>query len=261
MVGRLEGIMMKRVTLTLLILAVVTSCLACPRTSLAGAKYSGGTGDANDPYQIATAADLLALAGDANDYNKCFILTADIDLDPNLPGNFIFTTAVIAPDMNTSSGFQGVTFAGIFDGEGHKISNLVIDTNVAGHNYLGLFGDVNGGEIKNLDLQNVSVTSANFSNSFGGLVGYNGSGTISRCTVTGIVIGGDTSGYLGGLVGYNYFGIIRNCSFTGAVFGKESSHHLGGLIGGNINGNINNCFSTVDVNGGLGSEYLGGLVG
>ena len=29
--------------------------------STATAKYSGGTGEPNDPYQIATAADLIAL--------------------------------------------------------------------------------------------------------------------------------------------------------------------------------------------------------
>lgn len=50
--------------------------------SNAYAKYSGGTGEPNDPYQIATAVDLIALGEDANDYDKHFILTADIDLDP-----------------------------------------------------------------------------------------------------------------------------------------------------------------------------------
>jgi len=52
----------------------------------ATAKYGGGTGEPNDPYQIATAADLIALGETPEDYDKHFILTADIDLDPNLPG-------------------------------------------------------------------------------------------------------------------------------------------------------------------------------
>jgi hypothetical protein len=64
------------------------------------AKYSGGTGEPNDPYQIATAADLIALGEDPNDYGKHFILMADIDLDPNLPGRTVFDRAVIAPDTD-----------------------------------------------------------------------------------------------------------------------------------------------------------------
>jgi len=52
----------------------------------AQAKYSGGTGDPNDPYQIATVEDLMLLGDNPEDYDQHFILTADIDLDPNLPG-------------------------------------------------------------------------------------------------------------------------------------------------------------------------------
>ncbi|HEC03431.1 MAG TPA: rhodanese-like domain-containing protein, partial [Phycisphaerales bacterium] len=62
----------------------------------AGCKYSGGAGTPEDPYQIATAADLIALGEDPNDYDKHFILTADIDLDPNLPGRRVFDEAMVA---------------------------------------------------------------------------------------------------------------------------------------------------------------------
>jgi hypothetical protein len=43
----------------------------------AEAKYSGGSGTAEDPYQIATAADLLLRGDSPEDYDKHFILTAD----------------------------------------------------------------------------------------------------------------------------------------------------------------------------------------
>jgi len=56
--------------------------IVCP----AKAKYNGGTGEPSDPYQIATAADLIALGETPGDYDKHFILTADIDLDPHSPG-------------------------------------------------------------------------------------------------------------------------------------------------------------------------------
>ena len=38
----------------------------------------------------------MTLANDTNDYNKCFVMTADIDLDPNIPGNQVFNKAVIS---------------------------------------------------------------------------------------------------------------------------------------------------------------------
>jgi len=243
---------MRKVVLTLLILGVGAPCFA---------KYSGGTGDANTPYQIANAADLMTLANDANDYNKCFVMTADIDLAPNLPGNQTFTTAVIARDIsNTNSIFDGNAFNGVFDGAGHKISNLTINTNSAGNDYLGLFGDVNGSEIKNLGLKNVSVTGEgslwlSYSECIGGLVGYNG-GSISNCYSTGTVSSGTG---LGGLVGYNA-GSISNCNSAGTVSSGDSSSILGGLVGYN-KGTINNCYSTGTVGGGDHSQDIGGLVG
>ena len=103
----------------------------------AQAKYSGGRGVPDDPYQIATVEDLMLLGDSPEDYDKHFILTADIDLDPNLPGRKVFDRAVIAPDTNDVEGrFQGMSFTGGFDGNGHTISHLTI----TGVGYLGLFG-------------------------------------------------------------------------------------------------------------------------
>jgi len=79
----------------------------------AQAQYGGGTGEPNDPYQIATAEDLMLLGEMPEDYDKHFILTADIDLDPNLPGRKVFDRAVIAPDVNDDEyWFQGTAFTG-----------------------------------------------------------------------------------------------------------------------------------------------------
>ncbi len=44
------------------------------------AQYSGGTGEPNDPYRIATADDLILLGETPEYYDKHFILTADFDL-------------------------------------------------------------------------------------------------------------------------------------------------------------------------------------
>lgn len=63
--------------------------------AVATRKYAGGTGESNNPYQIATAEDLILLGDSPEDYDKHFILIDDIDLDPNLPGRKVFNEAVI----------------------------------------------------------------------------------------------------------------------------------------------------------------------
>jgi hypothetical protein len=252
----------------------------------AQAKYAGGSGIAADPYQIATKADLLALGANTVDYGKCFILTADIDLDPNLPGGQIFTTAIIAADTLAGNSFEGTYFTGRFDGNGHKISHFTI--NGGSNYYLGLFGGIiDYGSVKNLGIENCSVSGFSYvgglvgresgilnfvsiSNCYstgtvsgssgsyylGGLVGYNG-GNISNCYSTGDVSGGSSSGAIGGLVGKNWSGIISNCFSTGAVTGGDDSGSIGGLVGSNSS-SIRNCYSTGVVNG---SESVGGLAG
>jgi len=189
--------------------------------AVAQKKLAGGTGDPNDPYQIATAEQLIGLGEDRNLYDKHFILIADIDLDPNLPGGRVFDRAVIAPDMN-DSGLQheGKPFTGVLDGNGHAISNLTIE----GHSYLGLFGYLDSDAI----VSNLSIETAN---------------------VTGI------SDFVGSLAGFIYGNII-GCYCTGAVSGNDD---VGGLVGSNtIGGNITNCYSSVTING---NEKVGGLVG
>jgi hypothetical protein len=239
---------MKRTAFAILIIAAVSIS--------AEAKYSGGSGTSGDPYRIGTAADLLSLAADTGDYfYKYFILTADIDL-----ASYSFTTAVIAHDTNdTNDDFDGASFfASTFDGAGHKIINLTINTKGAKKGYLGLFG-LAIGEIKNLDLENVSITGGDGSKYLGGLAGRT-YGSISNCHSTGILTGGNSSQWLGGLVGYNASN-ISNCYSTGAVTGGNNSSHLGGLVGENYGGDVNNCYSKGTVASGNESEELGGLVG
>ena len=205
--------------------------------------YSGGTGEPNDPYQIATKADLLVLATDTNNYNKCFVLMADINLEGQ-----VFTKAIIAADTSSSGGFQGTVFTGTFDGNGRKITNFTIN---GGSNwYLGLFGYISsGGSVRNLGLENFSVSG---SQNVGGLAGFN-TGNISNCYSTGTVSGSYYS--VGGLLGVND-GSVSDCYATGAV--NSNGYVSGGLVGWNYHGSISNCYSTGTVDG---SERVGGLVG
>ncbi len=119
----------------------------CFLVSAAEAKYSGGTGEPNDPYLISDVNDINEMRGEPNDWGGCFLMTADIDLagaGDNPDGSF--STAVIAPDTDDFlRGFQGTAFSGVFDGNDFKITNLTIDDGGAGNDYLGLFGHIDGG--------------------------------------------------------------------------------------------------------------------
>ena len=189
--------------------------------AVAEREYGGGSGEPNDPYQIATAADLILLGESLEDYDKHFVLVADIDLDPNLPGSKVFDKAVVASGdlqwFDKLRGFQGTPFAGVFDGSGHTISHVTIK----GKDCLGVFGELwPGAEVKNLG-------------------------------VVGVKIAGSGS-YVGGLVGLNEYGAVTNCYSTGAVRGSSD---VGGLVGrneGDWNGRdgiVTHCFWDTQTSG------------
>ena len=234
------------------LLLTLTACLfVLPAT----AKYSGGTGEPNDPYQIATAADLIALGEDPNDYNKHFILTADIDLDPNLPARKVFDKAVIAPGTHTWDWpyFQGTPFTGMLDGNGHTISHLTI----TGGGYLGLIGQLGQsppcGQIRNIGVVDVNIsTRSTRGGPVGGVVGYNYFGSVTQCHSTGTVSSDWT---VGGLVGENFGGTVTKCYSMSAVTGD--GYYVGGLMGYN-GGSIATSYSTGAVSGDI---CVGGLVG
>ncbi len=220
-------------------------------------KYGGGSGTAQDPYQIATVADLIALGETAADYDKHFIVIADIDLGPKLPGRKVFDKAVIAPGLFYWSRFSpyevsrsGIPFAGVLDGNGHTIWHLTIKT---GETVLaGLFGMLRG-EVRNLGVTDVNITGSG--RPAGGLAADN-EGTLIECYGSGAVSGTD---HVGGLVGGNR-GSVAQCHSMGTVNGDS---YVGGLIGINGSwdtpgGSVTRCYSTGVVSG---RAELGGLVG
>jgi len=235
-------------------------------------EFAGGTGDPNDPYQIATAAQLIAIGSDPNLLDKHFVLVNDIDLDPNLPGGRVFTQALIAPDTNPATGFQGAPFTGCFDGRGHRILHLTVKS--PDGNHLGLFGKIGYfGRVYRLGLQNVIVAGGNGSSCLGGLAGENW-GDVVYCQSIGYVSGGDNSSCLGGLVGWNAPARIIDCLAAGTVTGGVGSQKVGGLAGFHggwyceaegqcftAAGRITRCFAAARVSAGHTSSNLGGLVG
>ena len=236
-------------------------------------KYGGGTGEPNDPYQIATAEDLMLLGESPEDYDKHFRLMANIDLSGHA-----YDRALIAPDIDdVNDGFQGTSFTGVFDGNGQTILNLTIE----GEGYLGLFGQIgqdDGAIISNLSLEAVNVIGTG--EGIGGLAGSN-KGQIASSYIAGTVTG---DGIVGGLVGTNlgritassstadvagiltvgglsgvnfanpYGGKITTSCSSGTVSGQRN---IGGLVGAN-QGRAEDCFSTAAVSG---ANSAGGLAG
>ncbi len=207
-------------------------------------------GSVENPFEIATAAQLDELGLHSEDWSLCFYLSVDIDLaDFNgLDGNPVFNR------IGTGSG--GDAFDGIFDGNGHTVSNLTLTFD--GIDYIGLFGYLGSNAvIENLGVEDVNIDAINGLN-IGALAGYNSYGTISNCYTTGTVIG---SQYVGGLVGHNYYGNVDNCYSRVSVTGPDNCSFLGGLTGRSYRGSISKCYSTGYVSGGTGSSLLGGLIG
>jgi len=201
------------------------------------ARYSGGTGDPNDPYRIATPQDLNDIGRYEEDWDKHFILVNDVNL-----AQYTGTQFKIIGNSTTM-------FTGVFDGNDHKIWNFTWESN--GMNYVGLFRYVgNSGEMKNLGLENVNVNASN-GDCVAGLVRYN-AGAITNCYSTGSITG---NWEVGGLVGFNSTGTITNCYSTGTVSGRWDA---GGLVGHN-RGTITNSYSSGTVSGTY--WYVGGLVG
>ena len=209
------------------------------------AAFAGGTGTAEDPYQIANGAQLAYLASSVNSgetyEQKNFVLTANIDLNglPWTPIANSFSDALLG-------GSDYRVFAGNFDGNGYTISNVSIGSETAPleADVLGLFGATEG-KISNLNLDTVSIHGVAKIASIGavvgfagGLVGYSG-GSIENCHVTGLTM--DMSApsnvyvaayWVGGLVGaLDGTQLINECSVSGSITEKAGKGSIGGLIG------------------------------
>jgi hypothetical protein len=203
---------------------------------LAQAKYSGGSGSPNDPYRIASAIDLASIPSHTEDFNKCFILTADVNVS----------------QYQFSIGSTVVNFTGVFNGNGHSISNFKYSKS---GDDAGLFSLVTGAgsKITNVILINPDVSG---DTAVGSLVGYLNSGTIENCFVRDAVVSG--TNYIGGLLGFNSSGKIINCSTSGTVTGVS---YVGGLVGTSLynNNQIRKCCSSCAVTGT--ADHIGGLAG
>ncbi|MBE8953884.1 MAG: hypothetical protein SR1Q7_12220, partial [Quinella sp. 1Q7] len=197
----------------------------------------------NNVITITTAEQLAAFAKAVNGGNNYSGVTIKLGADLDLNGDNYSWTPI---------GNGNYTFKGTFDGDGHTISNLKINSNAG---YIGLFGCVDG-TIQNVNLNNVNVSSSG-PEYVGGLVArthHNGNTKIENCTVSGTVSGTGNYTWNVGEIASNNSGTVSNCTFNGTVSGISS---VGGLFGANF-GNISNCTVIATVSGMSG---VGGISG
>ena len=212
-----------------------------------------GSGTKNDPYQIGTAEGLKWFrdkvnnaknaANNIEDTKICAELTKDIDLSGE----------AWAPIGIGDSFYAGTpSYSGIFDGKGHTIKNLSIDNSSA--QYVGLFGYVDGGTIRNLTVSG----SVKGSGHTGGIAGGADGGTFENCANQCEVQGGTT----GGIIGFaSELGtlIVRDCYNVGRIT-TTTGYSVGGIIGqcNNDFGTIRNCYNAGTVTG---TASVGAIIG
>ena len=187
-------------------------------------------------YQISNRAELYWFAGLVNgtlsgveqNYSANAVLTADIIINENVlnadgslteNSDNLLVWSPIGNNMNV--------FYGSFDGQGHTVSGVYINSE---NKYQGLFGH-NEGTIKNVGITESYIKGNSY---VGGVCGRN-IGTISNCYNSGNVNGYT---YVGGLCGENY-STISNCYNSGIVSGDWL---VGSVCGDNWNGTISNCY-------------------
>lgn len=200
-----------------------------------------GTGTQTDPYRIETVQDLASLASlsnsDAAYASASYLLQEDLDC----------TGISIASIGRTNH------FSGVFDGGGHKLFNLTI----AEGDQTGLFSFVDGGAVKNLGLENASVSGGA---NTGMLIGRTMHAIVTNCYASGTVSG---SHDVGGLIGMTNNTFVSNCFALGTVSCTGVS--AGGLLGSinrsidpSTDARITNCYALADVTG---TNHVGAVIG
>ena len=189
---------------------------------------SVGNGSKSNPYEISTAAELAWFRTYVNEGNLsvCAKLTDNIDLKD-------FCHAADASNniekswepIGSYDSYPNKAYKGVFDGNGHTISNLYIKVQREG---VGFFGCASGGSIKNITFDNAQVENT---------------GNDYNYSMTGIVVGA-------GFATLQNLKTLNNCSV------KSGAKRLGGIAG--IAKNCSNLENNATV---IGVYEVGGIVG
>ena len=189
-------------------------------------------------YQVYNAKGLYKVAEIVNGgrYDIKISLVSDIILnqsvlkaDGTLNGDGSNFTAW-TPIGGQSSTPREDSFIGTFDGNGHTVSGLYVNSSSP---YQGLFGYVGAsGTVKNVGITDSYVKGEANVGSVAGAV----AGTISNCFNEGTVVGESITG---GLVGFTE-NLINNCYNTGHIIADD---YVGGVVGHSYV-SVQSCYNT-----------------
>ena len=121
------------------------------------------------------------------------------------------------------------SFSGIYDGGGRVVSGLAVQRK----KYLGLFGSVTNGIVRNVSIVNCSFSGENYA---GGIVGLLADGIVSNCCAgSGVFVKDSTGAWChGGIVGKNDSGTVVGCLSAASVTydsGWSGVRRRGGVVG------------------------------
>ena len=216
---------------------------------------SVGDGSTGNPYIITKAEELKWFRNQVNGgkYSICAKIAENVEV-------IDMSTVCHAADASKNLGELswvpigvGNSYTGTFDGSGKTISNLYIK---AEKQEVGLFGYTQESTIKNLTIDNASVTNtANYTGILVGDAGYKSTLQNIMISTKCQVIGGND--YTGGIAGI-LDGNASNCVNYATVQGKED---VGGLFGryDRTGNSITSCANYGNVT--ATSKNAGGLVG
>ncbi len=207
-----------------------------------------------------SVAETFTLAPTASDtvYRAVYTPAEMNDVRDDVAANYILMENIDLSGYAAGTGWMpveetgAVYFSGIFEGNGHVISNLTVNNPSLDH--AGLFSaTAPGSSILNLALENVSVTG---NENVGGLAGKI-SGAVSHCRVTGQVTG---KFKVGGIIGEltDLTADLRDCTFSGTVYGFTM---VGGIAGQALS-DIRSCEVSAAINAtGISPLRIGGVTG
>lgn len=277
------------------ILAVMTSVLVLSAAASAEEPaFAGGSGTAEDPWQIASAEQLNLVREDLTAH---YVLTEDVDLSgyENWEPIGAFQSLSDAPE-DAEVPHPDYAFTGTFDGQGHKISNLTVEASAPmgaglfgcasgteeGEAYIGdftlenvkvsggyLVGGAVGLQFMNCKVSKVDVTGENLLTGMQGIGGVVGTGfdLISDCTAEAdILVLGDDGACAGIVAGGTTMSPMENCAALGGSITAEGNGTWGfGALCGAPWGaaQIEGCSAkdTVITVSGEGNRLVGGLLG
>ncbi len=273
---------MKKKLLSLLLALCLVMALV-PMTAFAAEtpSFGGGTGTQEDPWLIASQADLIALAEFLNSGNAETFDTENAGVG-NCHGYYFKQTADI--DLTGVSwepiGYSGsYYFAGNYDGGGHSITNAVSTGKVDpdGFATAGIFGWVAFGSVENLHVKNANfvATGQNNYSYVGGIAGVCYGSSIKNCSVENSSLESrrnNNNNCAGSIVGYSTGGTFEKCAAENNQI--RTMAYGGGFVGevdddpdyGVGNSTFTNCYTancsvsskTDDVQG---VSLVGGFVG